>query len=162
MLDIQSVIAPENSAGAFRAEATQWTLARDRYLSGILPFNGLVGATWLLVARTYRAVTRVELAYTGSDHVLTDVVFHTRNGERFPLPGFDDRLPLDGPPWFTEPAMEHVAQEMSEQSFEETARVLSDWFDGITADYEDVLFTMLAIAFVARDSEGTLTALPFP
>lgn len=160
MLDIQCVIPPETSAGQFRSEATQWTLARDRYLSQVVSLAELVEATRVLLAQTYRAVTRVELSYSDDgDNVLTEVVMHTRKGEAVPLPSFDCRLPPGGPPWFTEPEMAHIAAQMNQDSFDETARVLSDWFDGITADYDDVLFTMLALAFVARDCNGTLTEL---
>jgi hypothetical protein len=161
MLDISCVTTPETSVGLFRAEATQWTLARDRYLSRLLPLAGLVEATRHLLACSYRAVMRVKLTYSADgDNVLTEVVMHTRKGEEVPLPSFDCRLlPHDGPPWFTEPAMAHVAAQITQASFDETARVLSDWFDGITADYDDVLFTMLALAFVARDCEGALTEL---
>lgn len=161
MLDIECVITPESAVSTFRVEATQWTLARDRYLAGILPFKGLVEATRLLLARTYRAMTRLELSYADVEgyRVFTEVMVHTRAGEAFPLPGVDYGDNPAGPPWFTDPTMRHIASQMNALSFEETGRVLSDWLDGITADYDDVMFTLLALAFVARDSEGELTEL---
>jgi hypothetical protein len=161
MLDIHSVIAPPKARTPFHGHAEAWTLARDRYLAGALPYAGLVGATRLLLARAFSRLKGLSLFYDDSrEHTLVAVTAVTTNHFTFALPSFDDRLGMHGPPWFQEPALSYLAAHMDSDSFEEAGRVLSDMLGGLSTDYDDVCFLLLSIAFVARDSEGSLTTLP--
>lgn len=160
MLDIQSVDAPHGSRDPFRSEAAQWTLARDRYLAGVLSYKGLVAATRHLLARTLTRLKGLALFYGKDRHrPLVGVTAITTNNFSFALPSFDDRLGVDGPPWYRDPAVDYLTSHMDEDSFEEAGRVVAQMLGGVSANYEDVSFLLLTVAFVARDSEGALTEL---
>ena len=165
MLDLQTPIAASPSAHLFDAFADEWVVAHDRYLEDGLAYPRLLDATRRLLTRVYPRLALLELAYD-DESVLTGVMATTDSGERYPLPSFDDRLPHAGPPWFEHAPFDECPELMDVllrdtygEAFDQAARVVTAWLDGITTQYPQFQFIMQALAFVARDSEGALTEL---